>query len=288
MEQPSTAEASLTTKVIQSNRSRLEAVQRRLREAGVQDVKFTWSENIANMSSDDVMGSVASYMEAYLDGKTKEMHYIDGPLLGFELDDPHKMELTFQGWIEHFPPVTSVSLTYEPIPGRAAPDHRQASIANRIKLLEALSSMMMNNRTPAYLPGMIEKTKNDYPIRFGVVEQLLEGVPHLLKVRFEMKIEEVVQIEQDLITSVMDFPQVEKLSMVFQARDDNLASAIGSEDKIKILQVIRVVLLGKNSANRPEELLRTAIRTNEPRQRIDIVVDDCHYYAKVFLTFKLD
>lgn len=57
-----------------SAKERLQAVQARLQERGVHDVKFCLAKGrVSDNSADDVMAKVADFMEAYESGNRKEV-----------------------------------------------------------------------------------------------------------------------------------------------------------------------------------------------------------------------
>lgn len=60
-------------------RERLQNVQERLKSRGVKDVKFTWSEDVKNMTPDQVYDQVSTALEAYLDGHCTRASCYDNP-----------------------------------------------------------------------------------------------------------------------------------------------------------------------------------------------------------------
>jgi hypothetical protein len=61
-----------------SAKERLQAVQARLQERGVHDVKFCFAKGVSENPADDVMAKVAVFMEAYENGKRVPLTKIGG------------------------------------------------------------------------------------------------------------------------------------------------------------------------------------------------------------------
>lgn len=57
-------------------KERLQAVQSELQKRAVHDVKFCLAKGVSEASATDVMGKVADFMEAYVQGKCVEVTQI--------------------------------------------------------------------------------------------------------------------------------------------------------------------------------------------------------------------
>lgn len=82
------------------NQIRLASVQKRLEEMGTKKISLSWVEGAEKLSVDERRGHLCDFLESFLDGKCKEMHYLDGHPLGYNRGSVEDMTNSFAGWLD--------------------------------------------------------------------------------------------------------------------------------------------------------------------------------------------
>lgn len=126
----------------------------------MRSVDFKWTDNIALMTKDAVIGMVADYFEAALDGCVEPTPYTGGHPLGNGRHDVLQMESCFVGWLEHFDNVDIARIVYKPLRLGV----KRITDFERISLLETAAITLQNPRSPTYLPGIVQNNTGKYNI----------------------------------------------------------------------------------------------------------------------------